>query len=175
MQKGSIHKTKAAAAGAKFFLHAHELAEVVIDYWRKIGVETEQHLPVNSENYYSLRNASICDNLIDTTNVYNYSCYKETESWLYTMYHTNAYGKIFMGLPEEARINQLLDGIPTELDEAKRQEMMMEVIKIGAESYLTPAIAFGPVIYAGVPELEANMRKFDTYFGPSIRYWKWAE
>ncbi len=130
-----------------------KLGEIVQAYWKRIGVNAES--VVTDWTYYrSIRNELTAPTIIGQADVRSLSQLPGTASRLNGPVHSAQWGAILnKAFPE---VDKLIDDTLTEIDAAKRKEMVAKLVKIISDSYVALPIAIVQTVCALGPKVDIN-------------------
>lgn len=147
----SIKIFTGAQSGAPYL---PKLAEVVQGYWRKVGVKAE----IVSLDWGIMKpmtqNANPAQEVIGQAGTGEHGGSPVTPRNLQTGFHSGG-SNVLLG-KTNPDLDKLIDAAMSEMDTAKRKDLLAKIIPIAAEAYASLPIAYAPTLSALGPRVDIN-------------------
>ncbi|MBM2824764.1 MAG: hypothetical protein HW402_428 [Dehalococcoidales bacterium] len=142
-----------------------KLAPIIQGYWLKIGVKAEivpMDWPAFRTKLYGLKSPEI----IGQAAIIGIGSGPVATATLRTAYHSLGNNYLFTpGFPE---VDKLIDAATTEIDSAKRAELVTKVLKTAADSYVYDVIGYGPLMVALSSRVDLDIPATAPFFGAYV-------
>ncbi len=124
-----------------------KLGEILQGYWSRLGIKAEI-VPIEQGTYTSWRRGP-AEPLVGTATLFRRNSEAVTLRGLDSGFSNTGVNTLFgINTPESNEIDKLIRAAFSELDSAKRQELVAQVVKMATDSYIAISVASAATVFA---------------------------
>lgn len=154
------------------FAYLPDIAQAVAAYWLEIGIQTNLQI-ITSDVWGSVANPATTDRAVGKMLMGSTSLSKASAAEnIAAIFMASQPFNMLYASPDEARYQETVDAIMKEVDEAKYEALLDQLIELSSDSWTAPPLLEIPGIRAFSPRVEPELPNLALGLGDSYAYWK---